>query len=93
MRKYIDKISQFFVSLGIDTWIHMVVVLVVSAIIARICFWTGADRVLAACVGSFLGLIVGFLKEVYDSKTTKVFSAMDMVGDAIGAVLFWLIFI
>lgn len=92
MRKYIDKISGIFVSFGIDAWIHIVVVIVIATIVARLCFWTGANRALAGCIGAFLAFICGFVKESYDNKSTGVFSTSDLLADAVGALLFLIIF-
>ena len=91
MKKYIDKISAILVGFGIDFWIHLAVVMFIAMVVARVCFWTGADKILAGCVGAFLAFIVGFIKESYDNKTTGIFSTSDIVADFAGAVFFLLI--
>ena len=92
MRKYVDKISAILVGLGIDFWIHLAVVMFIAMIVSRVCFWTGADRSLAGCIGAFLAFICGFIKESYDNKTTGIFSTKDLIADFAGAVFFLLIF-
>ena len=93
MRKWIDKFSKWLCSFGIEFYLHMVCVIVIAMFIARICFATGADRALAGCLAAFVAFICGFFKEIYDNKTTKVFSKEDLIADAIGAVLFLLIWV
>lgn len=84
---------MWLVSLGIDFYLHILTVIVLATIVARVCFLTGADRSLACVLGALSGLAVGLLKEAYDSKTTGAASAKDMLGNVIGAALFFVTFI
>lgn len=93
MRKYIDRFSEQLVGFGIEPYLHIVCTLVIAMLMARVCFFTGADRALAGCLAAFVAFICGFFKEIYDNKTTKVFSKEDLIADAIGAVLFLLIWV
>ena len=92
MRKWIDKISAWMVGFGIEFYMHIVCVLLVSAVLSRVFVLTGADHVLAGCLAAFAGFVVGFAKEIYDNKTTGVFQSVDILADAIGAGLFLFIF-
>lgn len=49
---------------------------------------TGADRLLAGWIGTFVGLLCGLFKESWDSKSGEEFEAGDMAANAIGAFLF-----
>ena len=93
MRKLIDKISAWLVGFGIEFYLHIVCVMFVAMIVARVCNLTGAERPLAAVIGAIAGLVVGFFKEFIDAKTTHVIEPKDYVADLIGAVFFVLCFI
>ncbi len=93
MRKLIDKISAWLVGFGIEAYLHIVCVMVVALLVARVCYWTGADRSLAAYIGALVAFLVGFFKESYDNRTEGVFEARDIAANAIGAALFWAIFV
>ena len=93
MRKIIDKITDWLVKWGIDVYIHIICVMCVALVVTDACLICGAGSIQSGCIGAFVGLIAGFLKEVYDKKTTGIFDAKDLVADLIGAVLFLLIFI
>lgn len=93
MRKIIDKITGWLVSFKIDFYLHILFSIIIATIISKLCVFTGAERILAGVIGAFIGLVIGFCKEVYDNKTTGVFEAKDLVADLIGAILFFIIFI
>lgn len=93
MRKYLDKFSEWLCGFNIEPYLHILVTIVLAAIIARVCYLTGADRVLAGCVGGFLAFILGYLKEVWDNKVEKVFEGKDILANFIGAILFFFIWI
>ena len=93
MRKIIDRITDWLVHWGIDVYIHIICVMCVALVITDTCLICGAGGVQAGVIGAFVGLVAGFVKEVYDSKTTGFFDSKDLVADLIGAVLFLLIFI
>lgn len=88
MRKILDKFVAFLTQWGVDFYLHMVVTIFIAMLIARVCFFTGADHYLAGFLAVFVSIICGVLKEVYDSKTTKIFSQKDLIADLLGAVLF-----
>lgn len=92
MRKILDKITDWFVHWGIDVYIHILCVMFVALVVTDACLVCGAGRIQAGVVGAFVGLIAGFLKEIYDKKTTGIFEPKDLVADLIGALLFLLIF-
>ena len=93
MRKIVDKISNWLVSFGIETYLHILCTMIIAAIIARVCVFTGAERSLGCILGAMAGLIIGFIKEIYDNKSTGVFEGKDILANLIGTVLFVLIFI
>ena len=93
MRKYFDRFAAWLVGFGIEPYIHILVTVVVALMVARVCYFTGADRTLAGYIGALLAFIIGFAKESYDNKTEGVFDAGDIVANAIGAVLFFLCFV
>ena len=93
MRKWFDKFAAWLCGFGIDKYIHIIFAAIVAMLVARVCFFAGANRVLAGFIGFFAALVAGLLKEVYDSKTTKVFDGKDIIADVVGAVLFFLIWL
>ena len=93
MRKWIDNFAAWLVGFGIEPYLHILCTMVIAMFIARICFFTGADRTLAGYIGALLAFIIGFAKESYDNKTEGVFEAGDIVANAIGATLFFLCFV
>lgn len=93
MRKWIDAFSAWMVSLGIEAYLHIVCTMVVAMLIARVSLITGADRLLAGYIAVFIGFSLGLFKEMYDNKTTGVFEVGDITANAVGAFLFFIIFI
>lgn len=79
--------------LGADFYLHIISVIIISTIFARICLVAGAERLLATCIGTFVGVAVGLAKECYDSKKSGTPSIKDFFADVIGGVLFALVFI
>jgi len=92
MRKWLDKFSEWLVGFGIEPYIHILMTIVIAMCIARVCYFTGADRTLAGYIGALLAFLVGFVKESWDNKTEGVFEAKDIAANAIGALLFFLCF-
>lgn len=88
MRKFVNNLTSFLTQWGVDFYLHMVVTIFIAMLIARVCSFTGADHYLAGFFAAFVSIICGVLKEVYDSKTTKIFSQKDLIADLLGAVLF-----
>lgn len=86
------KLIDWLCNLGVDFYLHVLSVMLVATVIARLCFFLGAERFLASCIGVFLGLIAGFAKEWYDAKTTKIISEKDFIADLIGGIFFAIIF-
>ena len=93
MRKFFDNVTQWLVGLGTEFYLHILCVMFVATIVARVCNVLGAERFLAACIGAFAGMAAGFIKEAVDVKTTGVVEERDYVADLIGAVLFMAIYI
>ena len=93
MRKYLDKFSEWLVGFGIEFYLHILCTLVIGMLVARVCFFTGADRILAGYFAAFVTFCLGFIKEGWDNKTGGVFDAKDVLADFIGAVIFFLIWI
>lgn len=93
MRKLIDKFSAWLVGFGIEAYLHILVTMFIALLIARVCYWTGADRILAGYFSAFVAFIVGFIKESYDNKTEGVFEGKDILANLIGAVLFFITWI
>ena len=93
MRKYFDRFSEWLVGFGIEPYLHILCTIVIAMMIARACLWTGADRTLAGCFAGFVALVIGFIKEAWDGRVTKVFDGMDVLAGFIGAVIFFLTWI
>lgn len=93
MRKYFDKFSEWLVGFGIEPYLHILMTIVIALFIARVCYFTGADRTLAGYIGALLAFLVGFLKESWDNKVEGVFEAKDIAANAIGAFLFFITFV
>lgn len=93
MRKGFDKFAAWMVGFGIEPYLHIFVTMILALLIARVCFWTGADRALAGYFAAFLAFVIGFIKEGWDSKVEKVFEGKDILANFIGAVLFFLCWI
>lgn len=93
MRKIIDKISIYLAGFKSETYLHILFTILIAAIIAKLSLYTGADRTLACYLGSFVAFAIGLAKEGWDNKVEKVFEIEDIVANAIGAILFFLIWI
>lgn len=93
MRKYFDKFAAWLVGFGIEPYLHILVTMVISMLIARVCYWTGADHALAGYFAAFVAFVLGFVKESWDNKVEKVFEGKDILANFIGAVLFFIIWI
>ncbi|MBR3467885.1 MAG: hypothetical protein IKH15_11795 [Bacteroidales bacterium] len=93
MRKFFDKFAQWLVGFGIEPFLHIVCTIAIAMVIARACFLTGADRMLAGYLAAFVTFVLGFIKESWDNKTEGVFEAKDIAANAIGALLFFLCWI
>lgn len=93
MRKYIDLIANKLSALKVDFYMHIIAVLIISTVIARVTILTGANHYLGTSLGVFIGLLAGIGKEIYDNKTTGVFSTKDIIADVIGILLFIFVFI
>ena len=92
MRKIVDKISEWLVSFGIETYLHILCTMIIATIIARVCVLTGASENLSCFLGMFLSFILGFIKEMYDNKTTGVFEPKDILSNLVGVLLFFVIY-
>lgn len=93
MRKIIDKIASWLVSFNIEAYLHILVTMIISMLIARVCLLTGADRVLAGYFAAFVAFVLGFIKEAYDNKTEGVFEGRDVFANFVGALLFFITWI
>lgn len=93
MRKYFDKFAAWLVGYGIEPYLHILVTVILAAIIARVCYWTGADRFLAGFLAAFVAFALGFIKESWDNKVEKVFEGKDILANFIGALIFFFIWI
>ena len=54
MKKWLDKFSEWLVGFGIEPYLHILVTVVVALMVARVCYFTGADRTLAGYIGALL---------------------------------------
>ena len=90
MRKYFDNFAEWLCGFEKELFAHVLVTMIVAAAIARVCLWTGADRILAGCFAGFVTFCLGFIKESWDSKVEGVFEGKDILANFIGAVLFFI---
>lgn len=88
MRKWFNQFSEWLVSFKIEAYLHILVTMLIAMFVARICVMTGADRLLAGWIGTFVGILCGLFKESWDNKSGEEFEAGDMAANAIGAFLF-----
>ena len=93
MRKWYDKLVEWLCKFKTETYLHILMVIALAALIGRVALITGADRTLAACFAAFLAFCIGFLKEMYDNKTEGAFEASDVLANFIGALIFFFTFI
>lgn len=93
MRQLLEKITQWLVGFGIEAYLHILSVMVIAAIVARVCVLTGAERPLATCIGAAAGMLAGLVKEFFDTRIHNAIEPQDYAADFIGAVLFVFIFI
>lgn len=86
-----DKLVERLVAFGVDKWMHIVLLMVISWVASVLFLPFGFSRVVRGILAVLVGAAVAIGKEVYDKKTTGVVEKKDFVADGIGLLLFFVI--
>lgn len=98
MRK-VDKLLTLLTSFGCDRWVHLIMCLVVSWLVATTANITWfvvttqfAERAIVGLIGVLGGILLAIGKEIYDYKTEDLFDKTDLSASLIGVALFYVIY-
>lgn len=86
-----DKFVERLVAIGVDKWMHIVLIMVLAWLASVVFLPFGLERTMRRLIGMAVGVCYSLSKEIYDKETTGVAEKKDLVADGIGLVLFFLI--
>lgn len=86
------NIKEWLEGFGADAYLHTLAVLVLSVAVARLCgLFVG--HIWAVFIGVGVAVLCAVAKEIYDTRKKGFVDVKDYVFDAIGALLFLVVYL
>ena len=87
MLGFYEKIAQWLCKIESDKYVHLLVCLIASFVVARKSIgWGGAEHGTAVMIGCAFSLLLAVVKEIIDLRTKDVADVRDVAAGCIGSI-------